>query len=47
MGLVVDEAYCVKTWRDSFRIAFAEIGTVRSLIRKNVRIMVLTATCYI
>ena len=35
MGLVVDEAHYVKTWGDSFRIAFAEIGTLRSLIRKN------------
>ena len=45
MGLVVDEAHCVKTWGDSFRIAFAEIGTLRRLIRKDVRIMALTATC--
>ena len=45
MGLVVDEAHCVKTWGDSFRIAFAEIGTLRSLIRKDIRIMALTATC--
>lgn len=27
VALVVDEAHCVRTWGDSFRIAFAEIGT--------------------
>ena len=26
LGLVVDEAHCVKTWRDKFRTAFAHIG---------------------
>ena len=45
VALVVDEAHCVKTWGDTFRMAFAEIGTLRSLISPNVRIMALTATC--
>lgn len=44
VALVVDEAHCVKTWGDNFRIAFAEIGTLRSLIPKEVRVMALTAT---
>ena len=45
MGLVVDEAHCVKTWGDDFRIAFSEIGTLRSLIPQHVKVMALTATC--
>ena len=45
VALVVDEAHCVKTWGDNFRVTFAEIGTLRSLIPPNVRIMALTATC--
>ena len=36
MALVVDEAHCVKTWGDEFWMAFAEIGTLRSLISRNV-----------
>lgn len=44
VALVVDEAHCVKTWGDSFRIAFAEIGTLRSLVSQKVGIMALTAT---
>lgn len=38
VALVIDEAHCVKTWGDNFRIAFSEIGT-------DVKIMALTATC--
>lgn len=45
VALVVDEAHCVRTWGDSFRIAFAEIGTLRSLISSHVKVMALTATC--
>ena len=35
VALVVDEAHCVKTWGDTFRYIFAEIGTLRSLISSN------------
>ena len=45
MGLVVDEAHCVKTWGDDFRTAFSKIGTLRSLIPQHVKVMALTATC--
>ena len=45
VGLVVDEAHCVKTWGNDFRIAFANIGTLRSLIPEHVRVMASTATC--
>ena len=39
MALVVNEAHCVKTWGDTFRYIFAEIGTLRSL-----KMMALTTT---
>ena len=45
LALVVDEAHCVKTWGDTFRYIFAEIGTLRSLISNHVKMMALTATC--
>ena len=41
IGPVVDEAHCVKTWRDIFRTAFAEL---RSLLPSGVSVMALTAT---
>ena len=41
IGLVVDEAHCVKTSRDIFRTAFAEL---RSLLPSGVSVMTLTAT---
>ncbi len=44
VALVVDEAHCVKVWGDEFRTAFAQIGDLRSLIAKKVKIMALTAT---
>ncbi|XP_065884449.1 uncharacterized protein [Dysidea avara] len=44
VGFVVDEAHCVKIWGDKFRRTFAEIGTIRSLINKEVNILALTAT---
>ena len=42
--LVVDECHCVKLWGDQFRRAFSEIGTLRSVIPRNVNILALTAT---
>lgn len=44
VALVIDEAHCVQTWGESFRIAFAEIGNLRSIIPSEVNIMALTAT---
>jgi len=44
VALVVDEAHCVKLWGSQFRTAFAQIGTLRSLIPTSVNVMALTAT---
>ena len=44
VGLVVDEAHCVKTWGDDFRTAFSEIGNLRSIVPNSVNILALTAT---
>ncbi len=44
VAIVVDEAHCVKTWGDEFRVAFSEIGDLRSLIQDNVGVHALTAT---
>jgi bloom syndrome protein len=43
-ALVVDEAHCVKSWGDNFRVAFAKIGDIRSLLPTSVNILALTAT---
>ncbi len=44
MALLVDEAHCNQTWGDEFRISFAEIGNLRSVIPPHVNIIGLTAT---
>ena len=44
VAVVVDEAHTVKLWGDQFRTTFAQIGELRSLIPKTVKIMALTAT---
>lgn len=44
VALAIDEAHCVKTWGDEFRVAFAHIGELRSLLPSEVRVMALTAT---
>ena len=44
VALVVDEAHCIKTWGTKFRTTFSEIGTLRSLIPRQVKILALTAT---
>jgi bloom syndrome protein len=44
VGMVIDEAHCVKTWGDSFRIAYALLGDVRSILPSHINIMALTAT---
>jgi len=44
VALVIDEAHCVKTWGDSFRKAFAEIGDLRGIIPSSVNVLALTAT---
>lgn len=41
---VVDEAHCVKSWGDGYRIEFAYIGELRSIIPSTVPVMALTAT---
>ena len=38
VALAIDEAHCVKTWGEEFRIAFAHIGELRSLIPVGVNI---------
>ena len=40
----IDEAHCVKTWGEEFRVAFAQIGEIRSLIPPEVNIISLTST---
>ena len=44
VAIVVDEAHCVKTWGDKFRVAFSHIGDIRSLVPSHVNLMALTAT---
>ena len=44
VGLIVDEAHCVKLWGDEFRKVFSQVGELRSLIPMGVNIMALTAT---
>ena len=44
VAMVIDEAHCIQTWGDEFRMAFAEIGNLRSIIPQQVNIMALTAT---
>ena len=43
-ALVIDEAHCVRTWGDNFRVAFAKIGEMRNLIPSQVNVLALTAT---
>lgn len=44
VAVVVDEAHCVKTWGDDFRVAFSNIGDLRSVFPPNVGVHALTAT---
>lgn len=44
VSLAVDEAHCVSKWGDKFRVAFAKIGELRSLIPQHVHVLALTAT---
>ena len=44
VAICVDEAHCIQTWGDQFRVTFSQIGDIRSLIPRKVKIMALTAT---
>ena len=44
IGIAVDEAHCIKTWGDKFRIAYSLIGELRSLVPKSINVIALTAT---
>ena len=44
VALGIDEAHCVKTWREEFRVAFAQIGELQSLLPPGVNINAFTAT---
>uniref|UniRef100_A0A1X7TS69 DNA 3'-5' helicase n=1 Tax=Amphimedon queenslandica TaxID=400682 RepID=A0A1X7TS69_AMPQE len=44
VAVVVDEAHCIKTWGDMFRVAFAELGQLRSITPTNTNVFCLTAT---
>ena len=44
VAMVINEAHCIQTWGDEFRMAFAEIGNLHSIIPQQVNIMALTAT---
>ena len=43
-AIAVDEAHCVKTWGDEFRLSLAQIGELRSIVPSTVNIIALTAT---
>uniref|UniRef100_A0A1X7UTY1 Helicase ATP-binding domain-containing protein n=1 Tax=Amphimedon queenslandica TaxID=400682 RepID=A0A1X7UTY1_AMPQE len=47
VGLKIDEAHCVKSWREEFGPEFKRIGDLRSVVPKNVDVMALTATAAI
>ena len=47
VGLIIDEAHCVKSWGEEFRPEFKRIGDLRSVVPKNVNVMALTATATI
>ena len=36
VGLIVDEAHCVKMWGDELRTVFSQVGELRSLIPAGV-----------
>ena len=36
VAVVVDEAHCVKTWGDEFRVAFSQIGDLKSILPATV-----------
>ena len=44
VAICIDEAHCIQTWGDQFRVTFSQIGDIRSVIPKQVNIMALTAT---
>lgn len=44
VALAIDEAHCVSKWGDEFRIAFARIGDLRSIVPTRVHMLALTAT---
>ena len=44
VGLIIDEAHCVKKWGDDFRPEFKKLGELRSIVPQNMNIMALTAT---
>ncbi len=44
VALTVDEAHCVNKWGTEFRVAFARIGDLQSLVHTHVNVLALTAT---
>ena len=36
IAMVIDEAHCIQTWGDEFRMTFAEIRNLRSIIPQQV-----------
>lgn len=44
IGIAIDEAHCVKTWGDEFRVAFLRLSELRSLLQSDVKFIALTAT---
>ena len=44
VGLIIDEAHCMKKWSDNFRPEFKKFGELQIIVPQNVNIMAFTVT---